>query len=420
MLPAPAARFLAFALTLALLNCARSRLQRAPRLSAADLQRLYDHHDWFKLNAAVQTTRVPPFLHAAVQCALNKSDLCEREMAEVIRDNHGSNFEYEAYSQLTALYLRQGRYRRALEQTKALLRRRPNDSEAKNVTALLQAASAAPDQEVAHPGPAHVPWTEPGKSLEVPVSIDGTKVQYSFDTGANFSTISDADAKRLRLTVRSNSAAVYNSIGQQARFQIATAARIQIGAFDVQNVAFLVFPQNQPPFNDMRPLTQGVLGISPLLAARQVGWSPASGLDLGVAPKDASNPTPNLVFEGQDIVALADFENTPVLFHVDSGSEGTYMYPRFAKDHAAYIDAQGTKTKHKSMGFGGEVNADVMHMPELSFQIAGVTDRIPNVNVLLQYTDGFSRLFDGTPGADTMRGPHSFSFDFDAMRLTIH
>jgi tetratricopeptide (TPR) repeat protein len=414
MLPASTARFiLTLAGAIALSNC-------VPHPSTADLQRLYDDHQWFKLNAAVQSGQIPPFFHAAVQCVLNRTQACEHEMAEVIRDNHGNNFEYEAYSQMTALYLRQGRYRRALEQTEAMLRLRPADSDAQNTTALLKAAGVAPDQQVAHPGHAHVPWADPGKSLEIPVSIDGTKVEYSFDTGANLSTISDADARRLNLAVRSNSATVYDSVGQQAHFQIATADKLEIGDFEVANVAFLVFPASQEPFNEMPPLTQGVLGISPFLAARRVSWSPSSGLDLGLAQNDDSNAAPNMVFEGQDIVALADFENTPVLFHVDSGSEWTVMYPRFAENHAAYINAHGTRTKHKYTGFGGAVNADVMHLPELAFSIAGVTDRVPGVNVLLQSTEGFSKLFDGTLGADTMRGPHSFSFDFDSMRLTIH
>ena len=96
------------------------------------------------------------------------------------------------------------------------------------------------------------------------------------------------------------------------------------------------------------------------------------------------------------------------------------MYPRFTKAHAAYLNARGTKAKHMFMGFGGQVNVDVLRLPELSFPIGQSTDRIPNVNVLLQYTDEISKKFDGTLGADTMLGPHTFDFDFENMRLTLH
>lgn len=397
-----------------------SKFGRTPTPTPAELRRLYDNHDWFKLNTAVERGNVAPFFRAAMECVLNKTDACEREMAAVIQADRGSDFEYEAYSQLTALYLRQGKYRHALEQIEAMLRLRPNDADARNVGVLLKAASAAPEQQVAHPGPAHVPWVAPGKSLTIPASIDGHRVKYFFDTGANFSIISDADAKRLNLTVRSENVAVNNSTGQQAQFHVATAGHLQMGDFDVENVAFLVFPQGQPPFDDLAPFEQGMLGISPLLAAKRFSWSPLSGVDLGAAQKETAHLPPNMVFDGQDIVALADFQKAPVVFLVDSGSDWSFMYPRFAKNHAAYVNAHGRKSKHKSMGFGGEVNADVMHLPELSFTIADVTDRIPNVDVLLQYTDEYSKRFDGTLGADTMRGPHSFSLDFDAMRLTIH
>src|ERR1700733_8792956 len=86
---------------------------------------------------------------------------------------------------------------------------------------------------------------------------------------------------------------------------------------------------------------------------------------------------PNMAFDGQSIVAL---------------------------------DEHGTKTKHKFMGLGGEIDADVLRLPELSLIIGQNTDRIPNVNVLLQYTAHISKRFDGTLGADTMPGPRSLDF----------
>jgi hypothetical protein len=287
----------------------------------------------------------------------------------------------------------------------------------------MQAASAAPEQEVAHFGPAHVAWVDPGKSLMIPISIDGKPVKYFFDTGANFSIISDADAKQLGLVVHDENLAVQGSSGHQASFRIATAGHLQIGDFEVENVAFLVFPAEQPPFNELPPLEQGLIGISPLLAARQLSWGPSTGLSLGTGPRENHDATPNMAFDGQNIIALASFQNAPVVFMVDSGSGSTDMYPRFAKDHSAYVNERGTKTKHKFMGFGGEINADVLRLPELSFIIgqnaAQNTNRIPNVKVLLQYTDQISRRFDGTLGADTMLGPRSFDFDFDNMTLTL-
>ncbi len=50
------------------------------------------------------------------------------------------------------------------------------------------------------------------------------------------------------------------------------------------------------------------------------------------------------------------------------------------------------------MGFGGALNANVLRLPELSFVFGAETDRIPNVDVLLQATDQFSKRFDGDAG----------------------
>ncbi len=159
-----------------------SRFRRPPAASTQDLQRLYDNHEWFKLNAALERGDAPVFFRAAMECARNKTDLCERDMAEVIRTNSGGNFEYEAHSQLESLYLRQGKYRHALKEDESILRLRPNDGDAQNSAAVAKAAGVSPEQHVGHAGPAHVPWVDPGKSLAIPISIDGKQVKYFFDT----------------------------------------------------------------------------------------------------------------------------------------------------------------------------------------------------------------------------------------------
>jgi hypothetical protein len=396
-----------------------STFHRAPAPNIEDLQRLYDNHEWFKLNAAVRRGPVPLFFRAAMECALNQTDACERDTSDVIRTNPGTNVEYEAHSLLESLYLRQGKYQHALKETESILILRPNDAAAQNSSALLKAASASPEQQIAHFAPANVPWADPGKSLTIPISVDGKPVKYPFDTGANLSVISDGDAKRLGLVVHDANLNVAGSAGQQGRFRIASAGHLQIGDLDVENVAFLVFPAGQPPFDASPPLEQGLIGLPPLLAAKQLSWSPSAGLSLGAGHQENENIPPNIVFDGANIIASAVFQHATVMFLVDSGSEWTFMYPRFAKDHDAYLNAHGTKTKHKFMGFGGEVNADVLRLPELSFVIGRNTDRIPNVNVLLQYTDQNSKLFDGTIGQDTMLGPRSFDIDFDTMILTL-
>jgi hypothetical protein len=396
-----------------------SLFRRAPAPTAQDLQRLYDNHEWFKLNTAVRRGDAPLFFRAAMECALNKTDACERDMAEVIRTNPGTNSEYEAHSQLESLYLRQGKYQHALKENESILRLRPDDVDAQNSSAVAKAAGVSPEQQVAHTGPAHVAWVDPGKSLSIPISIGGKQVKYFFDTGANLSVISDGDARRLGLTVRDANVSVAGSAGQRGQFRIATAGHLQIGDFDLENVAFLVFPAGQPPFDQLPPLQQGLIGLPVLLAAGHVSWSPSGGLSFGPVQPENQNIPPNIVFDGANIIGSATFQNNPLVFMVDSGSEWTFMYPRFAKDHAAYLNKHGTKTKHTSAGFGGEVNADVLRLPELSFVMGNNTDRIPNVNVLLQYTDQISKQFDGTLGADTMLGPRSFDFDFDNMRLTL-
>ncbi len=103
---------------------------------------------------------------------------------------------------------------------------------------------------------AHVSWVHPGKSLTIPVTIDGKQAKYFIDTGAILSTISDADAQRLGLEVHQANLKLAGSAGQSASFKIANAKHVKIGSFELENVVFAVSPANQPPFNDMSSLEQ--------------------------------------------------------------------------------------------------------------------------------------------------------------------
>ncbi len=386
--------------------------------SSEDLHRLYKDHQWFKLIAAVRQGGTPLFFRGAVDCALDKTEPCIREMTGVINARKAGDEEYEAHSILAGFYLRHAEYAQALDETELILKIRPNDSDALSNIAFLKAASTFPGQELLAGAVAHVPWTYPTKSLTILVTINGKHANYFIDTGANVSTLSDADAQRLGLEVHEAAVKVNGASGAAATFKVASAKHVSIGHFELENVTFLVSPANKPPFNDKPSLEQGIIGLPVLIAAKHIRWN-RSGFDILSEGTEDGSATPNLVMDEGYAIANASFQNQSISFLLDSGSVWTFMYPRFAHDYMNYVKAHGTRTTKQLQGFGGQADVAAWRLAELPIEIGGTTDNLHQIDALLDHTDQNSHNYDGCLGLDVMLNRDMVDFNFERMQIVV-
>lgn len=153
----------------------------------------------------------------------------------------------EAHKRLASAYLIRGHYREALEQINGALAIKPDDGDARGVLQLLTALGESPDQSRGRLQATSLRLLEDG----LPVSINGKEATYWFDTGANFSVMSESEAKRIGLKVREVGGSSLVSTGARVSFRLAVADQISLGEAVLRNVAFLVFPDDQPPFNSL-------------------------------------------------------------------------------------------------------------------------------------------------------------------------
>ena len=70
---------------------------------------------------------------------------------------------------------------------------------------------------------------EVGNDWSVPLSINGKPASYLFDTGAWISVMSEAEANRLGLEIRSGSATMGDPSGNGVRFRTAVAKDLRLG-----------------------------------------------------------------------------------------------------------------------------------------------------------------------------------------------
>jgi hypothetical protein len=381
----------------------------------ANLKSLYNAHRWFELRDSVAKSAAPVFYQGALACAFNDLHRCEKKLGAVLKSRPQSDDAVEAHKLLASAYLRLGKYREALAQVDAL---RPGDADALgDDLPLLAALRGFPDQQVVRRGSPTL-----GLRDGLPISINGVQATYWFDTGAYVSGLRESEAKRFGLRVRAVSVKVGGVTGAESDARIAVADELSIGSIRLRHVAFLVFSDDQPPFNQSPPGEGGLIGIPVLLALQRLGWvSRGANAKLEIRPKSSNENVPHadLCFDGNHPVVQIRFENHSLAFTLDTGATNTDLYPPFA---AAFPDLIRTSSKtesYKVEGVGGAKTMDAALLSSLHFSIGGFPVVLSPAGVLLTHTIENSKFFHGNLGVDLLQQAHKTTFDFKAMTLTL-
>jgi hypothetical protein len=251
----------------------------------------------------------------------------------------------------------------------------------------------------------------------VPVSINGMPATYTFDTGANLSLLSESEAKRLGLAIRDVESRMEVMTGARVSLRIAVADELAAGGFRLKHVAFLVFPDNQPPFDDLPPGERGIIGIPVLLAFQSFSWGSDGTFQISVPFRRL--PHADLCFDEQIPVVDVQFENSRLNFSLDTGAEETYLYPPFAAALPQLMRDQGKKESQTLTGISSSTQVESSTLPKLQLDIGGFPTVLRPAHVMLGLTTAGSKFFDGNLGMDLLTQPQRTTVDFKSMTLTL-
>jgi predicted aspartyl protease len=380
-----------------------------------DLKSLYDARRWFELRDSVAKGAAPVFYQGAVACAFNDLRRCEKKLAHVIKSAPHSDNAIEAHRLLAAAYFRQGKYREALAHVDALLALRPEDSDVRDDRPLLAALRDFADQRVMRRGSIRLELHDAG----LPISINGVPGTYWFDTGADLSALSESDAKRFGLRVLNAPIKEGDVTGAHVDSRIAVADELSIGPIRLSHVAFLVFSDDQPPFNQLPAGSRGLVGLPVLLALQRFVWRADKKFEIEPKSSSENLSRANLCFNGHSPIVQVQFENRNLALTLDTGATNTDLYPPFAALFPELIRTASKTESYKMEGVGGAKNMNAAILPSLHMSIGSFPVVLSPANVLLTHTTGASRFFQGNLGIDLLQQAHKTTFDFKAMTLTL-
>lgn len=378
-------------------------------------KRLLDREDWFGLRDAASAHAAPDLYAGALAAVFHRETDAIRILRAVVARSPMSRDADTARTLLVDIHYRSGRYRSALAELKPLLDRHPTRRDLLEALPLFTALSLQGDMEVVSRAPARVPWRVVDGNLFLPVVVNGVSGEYLLDTGANISVLGVSEARRLGLQVQGAGATTKDYTGSDVAFQAAVAPELHLGPIVLHNVPFAVVPDKQQPFVDLPQGQRGILGIPILLAAGTWRWSSDGNLEAGFAPADYVKGRENLAFSGANPVLLAEFEKTPLTFHLDTGATSTDLWPPFARRYHARLSRPG---KARIGGVGGSKDIPSARLDTFDLLIAGRPIQLQNVKVLLKPVAGHPRHY-GNLGLDLFEKAQRVTLDFEAMRLTV-
>ncbi len=315
-----------------------------------------------------------------------------------------------AHGHLTAWHSINGRYRSALPHHEALMRLPGIPKDTPRGT-LVRAFAHFPDQTVAAFRPSTIHFEPKGPQIWAPATVNGVSATFLLDSGAGISAVRESTAKRLGLKIIDVEPADAMDFAHKsvAVTTVALAERLDMGGISLRNVPFLVFSD--------RILPVDVLGITVLLACRQIRWTPGGTLQLGHKPTGPRKiREANLAFDETSLLLAARFGAKELQFFLDTAAGDGHLYQRFADVFPDHVKNAGTQQPFSFGGIGGSRDfPSITILPELTLRLgpAQITLRPAPVVPLPD------QIYHGLLGMGIFRQAHAVTLDFQTMVVRI-
>ena len=392
------------------------------------LDSLYEHHHYFQLRDTLKSgsfqlgERDELLLKAKLHSVFN-----ERAASNALIEQLLTKYETEL-SEAERLDLLETRivnsvflfdYSEALDATEELLTSdslsEENRKEHLNTQIIYRSLQDAPAQAV-QLEKTELPITKDLAGLSrIPVEINTTRQEVVFDTGANFSVITDSLALKSGMEIIGETFGVKAVTGGEVNSRIGIADSLRLGNTLLKNVVFLVFPEESLSFPEANYTIDAILGFPVINALKEVMLIDQEKFLITGGTSDPTHQNLSLDFL-TPIVEV--FENgTSLPFTFDTGANTTAFYEEYFNLRKEKILEKGSKDSLQFGGAGGVIKIPVYYVPfkgrigESSFQLDSAAVRLKNTS---EYPGIYGNL-----GQDVLSQFDTLLIDFEDMAFDL-
>jgi hypothetical protein len=253
------------------------------------------------------------------------------------------------------------------------------------------------------------------KLQRIPLKKNGTEYSFIFDTGAGISTTTDSMAEVLGLKIYDKVPVVIKGglTGMGTNVRLGIADKIMIGAIEVRNVLFLVFPDKALTFEGGPNGTLKLDAILGFPVIKELGTLTLYSNKMVISKDDAKDRyRSNMAIEYLKPIIYFNYEGEDLPFTFDSGADQTVLTEVFYNKYKLMVDAEGKKKKESYGGAGGIKEFNVLVLPSLKFTSLGENIILKQVSVSTDAIHTGDDVYYGNLGQDLIKQYKSMTINF--------
>jgi hypothetical protein len=242
----------------------------------------------------------------------------------------------------------------------------------------------------------------------LPVANDSTIMDFIFDTGANFSTVTESTAQKMNIQVLDTTQIDVGSItGEKVKARIGIAPALQLGEIRVMHAVFLVFPDKALAIPQLRFQINGIIGYPVIEAFKEIQLTPAG--DCIIPVKRSEHSEQNLAIDF--LTPVISLDGTAYTF--DSGANATTLFSNYYQLHRDEIDKKYKETSISFAGAGGHTTK-TGYVVSFTTHVNGQEITLDSVQLFREKLKG-DEVYPGNIGQDLIRKFSRMTLNFESM-----
>ena len=299
-----------------------------------------------------------------------------------------------------------------LAEFKPLLKKDETD-ELINSALIWKAASDLAPQTISKTGDTRIESRKDMAGLtNIKVNVNSNEEEFIFDTGANFSTVSNSIAKKLGMEFLTGTVEVGTSTGLKVNAELAYADTLRIGNMIFTNVLFLVLPDKDLSFADGAYVIKGIIGFPVIKDMKQITLSEN---EIFIPEITENSFYDNLSMNGLIPLIQTIVDSDTLIFSFDTGARKTMLYTLYYEKYRSGVDSNYTLLDIKFGGAGGEVIMKGFNLNKLNFEIASGKVTLDSISLIREHFTDNDEFIYGNLGNDFIKSFREMTINFENM-----
>ncbi|MCD6062957.1 MAG: hypothetical protein K0R82_868 [Flavipsychrobacter sp.] len=186
----------------------------------------------------------------------------------------------------------------------------------------------------------------------------------------------------LNLRRLNTSIEVIGGQGQKIRSGLAIADTLQIGSAVIQNVVFIVMPDDKLYFSQIDFTIKGIIGFPVISALKEIRISKKGTITVSQTPDNTR--VQNLALNQlTPLVQTKTEKNEVLILKFDTGAAQTDLYSNYFKKHEEHITTHGRSDRRKLVSAGGGRHIPVFVLDRFRLYVG---DDVANLKDIAVYT----------------------------------